>query len=159
MFRNCLLAAAARTYATVLVGRNSPCAERIARILDDTEFRVAARATDVDHLAGVVEQHDAILLVLDASQGVESAIPQVRAFRGLHAEARIVAITRPARVADMALLFQAGANACLTEDVSVAILLKSLKLLMLGEALIASTVFSEPNEAQAQCQEQPRLPS
>jgi DNA-binding NarL/FixJ family response regulator len=156
--------AAARPYATVLVGRNSPFAERIARILDDTEFHITAQATDVGHLAGVVDQHDALLLVLDASQGVESAVPQVKAFRRLHAEACIVAITRPAQVADMALLFQAGANACLAEDVSAAILLKSLKLLMLGEARIPATVFSERREAQTQSPEQPiggrvRLPS
>jgi DNA-binding NarL/FixJ family response regulator len=139
-----------RRHATVLVGRNSLLAERIARMLADTEFRVAARATDVDRLEGDVEQHEALLLVLDASDGVESAVLQVRTFRRLHAEVRIVAFTSDIAEADMVLLFQAGVDACFAEDASEAILLKSLKLLMLGRALIPATIPSEPRERSEQ---------
>jgi hypothetical protein len=57
----------------------------------------------------------------------------MRAFRRLHVEARIVAFTRAVWEPDMALLLQAGADACFAEDASEAILLKSLGLLMLGE--------------------------
>jgi DNA-binding NarL/FixJ family response regulator len=146
-----------RPFGTVLVGRNNLFMERIARILDNTEFRVIARATDVDGLvASEPEQQNTVLLLLDASHGVESAVPQVRAFRGLHAEARIVAFTRAVWEPDMALLLQAGADACFAEDIAEAILLKSLVgLLMLGEAPISATVVSEPPEAETRSPKQP----
>jgi two-component system nitrate/nitrite response regulator NarL len=63
-------------------------------------------------------------------------VRQVEAFRRLHGEARIIAVTRAMRMADMALLFRAGANACFAEDVPLPIFLKSLELVMLGETLI-----------------------
>jgi hypothetical protein len=44
----------------------------------------------------------------------------------------------------MGSLFQAGADACFAEDVSEAMLLKSIELLMLGGAPIPATIPSEP---------------
>jgi two-component system nitrate/nitrite response regulator NarL len=145
-----------RRHATVRVGRNSLLAERIARMLDATEFRVAARATDVDHLGSKgKKEHEALLPMLDASHGVQDAVRQVRAFRRLHAEARIVAFTSDVAEADTALLFQAGVDACFAEDVSEAILLKSLELLMLGGALPSAIVCPNPTRPQTQSPEQP----
>jgi hypothetical protein len=120
-------------------------AERIARILDDTEFRVTARATHVDHLGS--EELETLLLMLDASHGVQSAVPQVMAFRRLRADARIVAFTSAIAGTDTALLFQAGVDACFAQDVSERILLKSLKLLMLGGALIPAIILPSSQHA------------
>jgi two-component system nitrate/nitrite response regulator NarL len=139
-----------RPYATVLIGPHTLFAEGIARILDNTEFQVTARAADADRLASDdLKQHKTVLFVLDASHGVAGAVRQVEALRRLHAEARIVAFTRAMRTADMALLFQASANACFAEDVPVATFLKSLELVMLGETLVPSTMLFEAHRTEA----------
>jgi hypothetical protein len=121
-------------YSTFLVGQNSSLLEGIARLLQDTAFRVIARASSVDRLvASELQQSGAVLLILDASGGLEAVIRQVKTFKRLHSEARIatVASTVP-HIPDAFPLFEAGVNACLGVATLPAIFLKSLELVMLG---------------------------
>ena len=143
-------------YEAILVGRSISFTESIARILDNTQFHVAAREVDMDRLgSGDMGRQETVLLVLDARHGLESAVRQVEAFRRLHAEARIVAVTGATRTADIGSLLQAGANACLADDVPVANFLKSLEPVMLGETLVPMSMLFEPRKAEGQGPEQP----
>jgi DNA-binding NarL/FixJ family response regulator len=129
--------------ATVLVGRSDLSLEGLARILDKTDFQVVASAASVDHLApSDVQQHEAVLLILDAGHDVEAAIRQVQLLKQLHAAPRIAVILGEMRPTDIASLFQAGVNACFAEGATRAIFLKSLELVMLGETLVPATMLS-----------------
>jgi two-component system nitrate/nitrite response regulator NarL len=138
-----------RRYATILVGHSSLLVEGLARLLDNTEFQVIARAPSVDQL-GLKDLHDhkTILLILDADGGVESAMRQIEAFKQLHADPRIAIVTRGRRTADMALLFQAGANVCFGESTNVAIFLKTLELVMLGQTLLPASMLPPASEVE-----------
>jgi len=144
------------SFATVLVGRSALSLVGLARILDKTNFRVVASATNVDHLApSDVQEHEAVLLILDAGHDVEAAMRQVQLFKQLHATPRIAVIIGAMRLSDMASLFKAGANVCFAEGATPEIFLKSLELVILGETLVPSTLLAsirrhkEPSPAAA----------
>jgi hypothetical protein len=134
-------------HATMLVGQSSLSMEAIASILDNTEFKVIARACSVDRLApGDLQRHKTILIILDNGYGVKNALQQIKAFRQLHADPRIAVLTRAPRVADVAMLLHAGANACFEQGIPPAIFLKSLELVMLGETFLPAAKFSLPRK-------------
>ena len=134
-------------YATVLVGQSNLLLEGLARILDKTEFQIVARAASVDRLTPTdMQEHKSVLLLLDAGPGVDTAIRQVQSFKQMHAAARIPVVTGALPSADMALLFHAGVNVCFAESASIAVFLKALKLVMLGETLVPATVLSLPRQ-------------
>ena len=134
-------------HATILVGQSSLSLEAIASILDNTEFKVIARACSVDRLApGDLHWHKTILLILDNGCGVKNALQEIKAFRQLHADPRIAVHTRATRVADVASLLHAGANACFDQGIPPAIFLKSLELVMLGETFLPAAKLSLPRK-------------
>jgi DNA-binding NarL/FixJ family response regulator len=136
-------------YATILVGHSSLLVEGLARLLDNTEFQVIARTPSVDQLGlKDLHEHKNILLILDADGGVESAMRQIEAFKQLHADPRIAIVTRGRRTADMALLFQAGANVCFDESTNAAIFLKTLELVMLGQTFLPASMLLSPSEVE-----------
>jgi DNA-binding NarL/FixJ family response regulator len=144
-----------RSCATVLVGRSELSREGLARVLEKTYFRVVASALSVDHLTpSDVQQHEAVLLILDAGQDVEMAKRQVQLFKQLHATAHIAVVTGAIRLADTASLFQAGANACFAEGATTEVFLKSLELVVLGETLVPSSLLaSAPRHEEAPSRE------
>jgi DNA-binding NarL/FixJ family response regulator len=71
---------------------------------------------------------------------------QIEAFKQLHLDPRIAVVTRGGRTADMALLFQAGAHACFGESTNVAIFLKTLELVMLGQTLLPASMLPSASE-------------
>jgi two-component system nitrate/nitrite response regulator NarL len=138
-------------HATVLVGQSSLLMEGLAHLLESTDFQVIAHASSVDHLVSKdLPEHEAILLILNVDGGVERATRQIQAFRQLHANSRVAVVTRHSRRPDLALLFQAGAHAYFGENTNPAIFLKTLDLIMLGQAIITgealdfSTQVEEP---------------
>jgi two-component system nitrate/nitrite response regulator NarL len=138
----------------VLVGRSGLSLEGFARILEPSQFQVVARVTSADDLPQAeVRQHKAILFILDAGREIQAAVRQVQSFKELHAEACVAAITSSAETADITLLFQAGANACLGQNVAVDVFLKTLELVMLGETLIPPSMVFGAGEAVAQSPE------
>jgi two-component system nitrate/nitrite response regulator NarL len=134
-------------HATILVGQSRLSMEAIASILDNTEFKVIARACSVDRLApGDLQRHKTTLLILDNGCGAKNALQQIKAFRQLHADPRIAVLTRATRVADVAMLLHAGANACFDQGIPPAIFLKSLELVMLGETFLPAAKLSLPRK-------------
>jgi two-component system nitrate/nitrite response regulator NarL len=143
-------------YATVLVGQRNLLLEGLAHILDKTEFQIVARAASVDRLTPAdMQEHKSVLLLLDAGSEVNTAIRQVQSFKQQHAAARIAVVIGALPSADMALLFHAGVNVCFAESASIAVFLKALKLVMLGETLVPATVLSPPRQEEARSPEVP----
>lgn len=129
--------------ATVLIGFNGLLLEGLARILNETDFPVAATAASVDQLPLInARQYQAILLIVDARRDAERAIIQVQLFKQLYPGSRVVVLTETDRMAHLASLIQAGANACFSKGVTPEIFLKSVELAMLGETLLPSTLLT-----------------
>jgi two-component system nitrate/nitrite response regulator NarL len=145
------MASAHLQHPTLLVGQSSLLLEGIARLLEDTEFQVIARASSVDRLRmSDLQRHSSILLILEGSGGVASTVRQVEAFKRLHGEPRIAVITRVMRITDVPLLFRAGINACFDVGTPPTIFLKSLELVVLGKTILPPTISSSRSEVKAQ---------
>ncbi|MBV8428359.1 MAG: response regulator transcription factor [Hyphomicrobiales bacterium] len=128
---------------TVLIGPSSLFLEGLRHILDKTEFCVlAAKAKAEQWIRRQSHEQGTILFILDGAGEPESASRQVRLLKERHPEAFVVTLIDSNRLADFALLFQAGAKACLAKGVSSSIFLKSLELVLLGETILPSSVLS-----------------
>jgi DNA-binding NarL/FixJ family response regulator len=125
--------------ATVLVGPRRSWLDGLARLLEKTAFRVIASAVNVER--PVLNDLRYKLLILDAGHDVETALRKVRLFKALHEAGRIVVILTAPRWADIMSFFNAGAHACLPENVATETLLKSLELVILGETFASSTLL------------------
>ncbi len=129
--------------STVLIGPSSLFLEGLRHILDRTDFRVVCAKPKAEHwVRRQAHEPGHVLFILDAARDPEAASSQIRLLRERHPEAFITALIDSNALADFALLFQAGAKACLAKGVSSSIFLKSLELVMLGETLLPSNILS-----------------
>lgn len=132
------------SFATVLIGCGGLLQEGLSRILDEAGFQVIASATSVDQLPLIdLRQHQGILLIVDARHDAETAIMQVQSFKQLHPDSRVVVLTETDRIADLASLVQAGANAFFSIGTTSEVLLKTVELTMLGETFLPPTLLAE----------------
>ena len=128
---------------TVLVGPNNLFLEGVRHILDKTEFRVVAvKAKAEDWMRRQAQAPDAVLFILDGAREPEAAGRQIELLKQRHPDAFVTALIDSNRVSDFAMLFQAGAKACLAKGVSSSVFLKSLELVMLGETLLPASILS-----------------
>lgn len=128
---------------TVLIGPSSLFLEGLRHILEKTDFRVvAAKAKAEQWIRRQPHEQGSILFIVDGAGEPEAASRQVRLLKERHPEASVTVLIDSNRLTDFALLFQAGAKACLAKGVSSSIFLKSLELVMLGETILPSSVLS-----------------
>jgi CheY-like chemotaxis protein len=128
--KNCA-AAQPRKFATVLVGCGDLLQEWLQSILDKSDFQVAASAVGLDELALIdARQLQIALLIVDGHHDVEATSTQVQLIKQLHADARVAVLTETDRMADLATLFQAGADACFAKGATPEIFLKCVELVM-----------------------------
>jgi DNA-binding NarL/FixJ family response regulator len=138
-----MVAANQRSFKTVLLGRNALLLEGLKHILDSSDFRIIACAPAVEELDLRPVQGDRTLLfILDSDHDLQNAIRQVERCKQLCPDARVAILCKTDAVADLASLFQVGANACFLKDVSTPTLLKSLELVMTGLTLLPSGILS-----------------
>src|SRR5260370_4498598 len=122
-----------QSFATVLTGQGHLFREGLKHILDKSDFDVVASGSSVDELAlAPLLKHQPLLLIADAADDPQTAIRQMQLFKQRHPAARIAIVIHTGRMTDIALLFQAGANACFLRGATSLTFLKSLELVMLG---------------------------
>ena len=141
--RGDLRAEARQPVTTVLIGPSSLFLEGLRHILEKTAFRVVAAKVKAEQwIRRQPHEQGSILFILDGAGEPEVASRQIQLLKERHPEAFVMALIDSNRLADFALLFQAGAKACLAKGVSSSIFLKSLELVMLGETILPSSVLS-----------------
>jgi DNA-binding NarL/FixJ family response regulator len=132
-----------RPVATMLIGPNALFLEGLKHILAKTGFDVVALGSTAEELdLSSARQHHALLFILDAARDTQMTIHQIELFKQQRPDAFITTLIDPNRMTDIALLFQAGANACFAKEVSTSVFLKSLELVMMGETLLPSSILS-----------------
>jgi DNA-binding NarL/FixJ family response regulator len=141
--RQDMRAEARQPVTTVLIGPSSLFLEGLRHILDKTDFRVVAVKSKAEQwIRRQAQEPGNILFIVDGGRESEVACRQIQALKQRHPEAFITALIDSNQLTDFALLFQAGAKACLAKGVSSSIFLKSLELVMLGETLLPSSILS-----------------
>lgn len=114
-----------------------PLRERLARALIATDFRIVASASRRADLAQVsVSPDHPILLIIDASDAQDHVVSQIKLFRTHYPHGRVTVLADRYHRGDVISAYRAGANSCLTKEMSCGAFLKTLELVMLGETIL-----------------------
>lgn len=143
-----------RSFVIILAGANTLLREGLTRILVASDFQIAASVADIDNIdiEAVKRKHKSLLLIIESGEP-DAAIRQVRSLKAQGPGQRVIVLTNQYRMADVTALYQAGASACLVQIESCDVLIKSIELVMLGEALLPLTVLPSETAHQKLCDE------
>lgn len=124
-----------------LVGTNNLFRQGLRRLLDPSQFLVAAEARDLAALAGLLEEGLALDLVVAELNGCQEAdLDGLRGLRAMYQDVRIVVLASELSLSDMARLLRAGADGYLVNELSAEAFSLSLLLVMKGEKALPSTL-------------------
>lgn len=127
---------------TLLVEPNALLREGLKRILSETPYRLVASAANLDEARRVwVPQEGPFLVVIDATADHAAVCRQLQEFKTERPSSRMVMLVDRYDLKQVLSAFQAGADAYLIKSVSCEVLVKSLDLVMLGEAVFPSAIL------------------
>jgi DNA-binding NarL/FixJ family response regulator len=132
-----------RSFGAILVGESTLLLDGLKLILANTDFQIVASGSAVEELDLHHLQKDrSLLFIMGAGHDPGTAVRQVEWLKHRRPDARVAILGEIDRMTDMALLLQAGANACFPKEISTPIFLKSLELVMMGSTLLPSSIVS-----------------
>jgi two-component system nitrate/nitrite response regulator NarL len=134
--------AAVRPIKTLLVEPNALLREGLRRILSETTYAPSAVAASLDEL-GLASGSDSnsIVLIVDASRDHEQTCRQTRQLKEENPTAKVVMLIEQYDLKQVLAAFQAGADAYLKKTISCEVLVKSLDLVVLGEAIFPVAIL------------------
>jgi two-component system, NarL family, nitrate/nitrite response regulator NarL len=129
--------------STLLVEPNTLLREGLKRILSETSYSLAASAASLDEARrDWVPGSEPFLLIIDAVNDHEAKCSQVAQLKAELPSARVLMLVDQYDLKRVLAAYQAGADAYLIKSVSCEVLVKSLDLVMLGEAVFPSAVLN-----------------
>jgi DNA-binding NarL/FixJ family response regulator len=132
-----------QNFATVFVGKSALIREGIARILNSANFRILASVTCADDLSPSKLQSDQLLiLMLHTGDDFEAAVEQIELLREQLPKARIAVVADQYRFGEMISAFRAGANGYLIHVMTCDVFIKSIELIVMGEAVFPPEFMS-----------------
>ena len=132
-----------KVVSTLLVEPNTLLREGLKRILAETPYPpVASTATLTEASRGWAKDNRPFLLIIDGTSDHEATCRQIRQFKDEHTSARIAMLVDSYDLKQVIAAYQAGADAYLMKSVSCEVLVKTLDLIMLGEAVFPSAVLN-----------------
>ncbi len=142
---------AARSVETLLIEPNALLREGLRRILAETAYSPSAIAASLEEIGSLAKfDSSAIVLIIDASRDHDEACRQAQALKERHSSAKVVMLIEEYDLKQVIAAFQAGADAYLKKSISHEVLVKSLDLVMLGEAIFPGAILELLREREAQ---------
>jgi DNA-binding NarL/FixJ family response regulator len=135
-----------RPFDAVLFSANVLLREGLVRILRAADFNiVACRAFSDDGVLPSPPHEPDVLLIVDASDDFDAAIKQIAALKLRYPNGRIAVLVSQHQVLlpQMLSAFRRGASAYLTNFTTPEAFVKSLELVMLGEAVLPTAMLTE----------------
>lgn len=127
----------------ILVGTNNLFRQGLRRLLDPSEFSVAAEARDLEVLGELLEDGLTPDLVVAELNGCHEAdVDTLRRICADHEDVRFVILANELSLPDMARLLNAGADGYLVNELSAEAFSLSLLLVVKGEKVLPSTLAS-----------------
>jgi len=138
------------SFATVLVGKNSFRREGIARILRSANFRILASVSCADGLLSrEVQSCQLLFLIVHTDDDFDASVEQIELFKNRHPDGRIAVVADHYRQSELVSAFRAGATGYFVDVVSCDELIKSIELVMMGDAVFPPAFLSFAVEANA----------
>ncbi|MCB8823036.1 LuxR C-terminal-related transcriptional regulator [Microvirga rosea] len=125
----------------LLVEPNTLLREGLRRILADTHFNVVVSCANFAEV-GNRWVDEPFMLVVSANGDYSEVFHQIRQFKAEHQSAKVVVLVEHYDMKEVLSAFQAGVDAYLLKSVSFEVLVKSLDLVMLGEAVYPAAILS-----------------
>ncbi len=134
--------AAARAIRTLLVEPNALLREGLRRILSETLYAPSVAAASIDEVrAAYGPDNGAVVLITDASRDHEETCRKAKLVKEQNANAKVVMLVEQYDLTQALSAFRAGADAYLKKSISCEVLVKSLDLVMLGEAIFPGAIL------------------
>lgn len=124
-----------QSFETFLIGKSVLMREGIVRILRAENFRVRASVSSPDELTGTFRGPQLLFLIVHTGDDFAPAVAQISLMRDKCPNARVVVVADHYRSTEPDLAFQVGAAGYLVSDMSCDAFVKSLELVMMGEAV------------------------
>jgi two-component system nitrate/nitrite response regulator NarL len=152
--------AAARSIKTLLIEPNALLREGLRRILAETAYAPSTASASLDEMGPVPGlDSSAIVLIIDASRDHDEACRQARVLKESNPSAKVVMLIEQYDLKQVVEAFQAGADAYLKKSISHEVLVKSLDLVMLGEAIFPSAILDLLREREARAEQANEAPA
>jgi len=134
--------AAARSIKTLLVEPNALLREGLRRILSETVYAPSTAAATFDELGSTASlDSSSIILIIDASRNHDETCAQTRKLKDENPTAKVVMLVEQYDLKQVIAAFQGGSDAYLKKSISHEVLVKSLDLVMLGEAIFPGAIL------------------
>ena len=128
--------------STLLVEPNTLLREGLKRILAETPYSLAASTASLDEISRIWKTDGRpLLLIIDGASNHDETCGQIKQFKEQHATARVAMLVDGYDLKQVIAAYHAGADAYLIKSVSCEVLVKTLDLVMLGEAVFPSAVL------------------
>ena len=153
--------AAARPVRTLLVEPNALLREGLRRILSETTYAPSVAAGTIEEvLSQCAPDSGTVVLVVDTSRDHEGICRQTKLLKEQNPNAKVVMLVEHYDLTQVLAAFRSGADAYLKKSISYEVLVKSLDLVLLGEAIVPGAILDllRDQEAQAEQSKQASAP-
>ncbi|MBZ6078367.1 LuxR C-terminal-related transcriptional regulator [Microvirga puerhi] len=136
----------------LLIEPNTLLREGLKRILTDTRFQVLQSCSSFEE-ARSRQLDQAVMLIVSAGSDHENVFRQIKQFKAERNAAKVVVLVDHYDLREVLSAFQSGVDAYLVKSVSCEVLVKSLDLVMLGEAVYPAAILSLVHAPSAETEE------
>lgn len=126
----------------VILGKYSLMKEGVSRVLQANGFRILTSISNIERLKSRPRIHRVLFLIVHASDDFSLVVSEIELLREQYPEAHVAVVAEHFGLAEPPLAFKAGAIGYLVNAVSSDAFVKSIELLMLGEAIFPPTFSS-----------------
>jgi len=144
---------AIRSTRTFLIEPNALLREGLRRILSETMYAPSAAAASLDELDLAAGSDSTVVLIMDASRDHDEACRQARKLKDESSTAKVIMLVDQYDLNQVLSAFRAGADAYLKKSISCEVLVKSLDLVMLGEAIFPGAILDLLRQQEAQAEQ------
>ena len=132
---------------TIVLGRNSLRKNGLIQFLRSADFGTVTSVTSPDDLCTSRIRPGQVLYVLvHTGDDFEAAVEQIKSLKNRHPDGRVVMVADRYRLDESTAAFRAGANGYFVDVTSPDVFIKSIELVMMGEAVFppAFLPFADP---------------
>jgi two-component system nitrate/nitrite response regulator NarL len=146
--------AAAKSIRTFLVEPNALLREGLRRILSETLYAPSVAAGTLDEVSFQCgPDGGTVVLITDASRDHEGLCRQTKLLKEQNLNAKVIMLVDQYDLANVLTAFRSGADAYLKKSISYEVLVKSLDLVLLGEAIFPGAIIDLLREQDARVEE------
>ena len=127
---------------TILLCRNSLVSIGLKHLLEGTRFAIAGTASDPGSFSHLYPDATPTLVIVDGSDGVNSLAETVTTLKGQYPQARIALIADGSDLSSVKLARSAGVDGFCSSAGGREALIKSLELVMMGEAVLPTHLMT-----------------